>query len=227
MSAKKNRKSKHTPGLAPISKISNDPLSELRTLFTNIRTPSFNKFKEIIEQEYPILGGDIRISILYFKWPDFYPLENTLYSVISNYKKLPQKLAFLKSIRSQVKKVNTYINIAKESFPETKQSRYQKSKTLYYEESLKKVYKETKAFCAQLNQYYLPSIHPFEAWTDDLLKFFESPEPLDKLKKGFQLNSLIWRIRLKLLQIPKSIRLSFLYKFYIVETSAIILQDAA
>ncbi len=93
------------------------------------------------------------------------------------------KLGFLKSIRSQVKKVNTYINIAKESFPETKQSRYQKRKTLYYEESLKKVYKETKAFCAQLNQYYLPSIHPFEAWTDDLLKFFESPEPLDKLKK--------------------------------------------
>lgn len=123
---KKNRKSKHTPGPAPISRISNDPLSELRTIFTNIRASSFNEFKEMIEQEDPIVGGDIRISVLYSKWPDFYHPENTLHCVISNYKKLPQKLAFLKSIRSQVKKVNTYINIAKESFPETKKIYLQK-----------------------------------------------------------------------------------------------------
>ncbi len=69
MSAKRNRKSKHTPGPALISKISDDPLSKLRTIFTNIRAPSFNKFKQMIEQEDPIAGGDIPTSILYYKCP--------------------------------------------------------------------------------------------------------------------------------------------------------------
>ncbi len=82
-------------------------------------------------------------------------------------------------------------------------------KSLYKTSPDKQTMPGRKTIVRTKNKFYVKdSIHPFEAWTDDLLKFFESPEPLDKLKK---------RLSVELANLPDSIKAITNPKKYPVE----------
>lgn len=132
-------------------------LSALKAACCNIRLPDFLDFKKMVEKEDPVLEDGISISSLYYDWPEFYNLNNTISMAIEAFSECPIEAPQLPALQLEYKEIFQHINQLKEFIPERgAETESINVDTAFYDNQLNTVYSYLRSFIIDLKEIYLP-----------------------------------------------------------------------
>jgi len=132
-------------------------LLALKAACCNIRLLDFLDFKKMVEKEDPVLEDGISISSLYYDWPEFYNLNNTISIAIAAFSKCPIEAPQLPVLQLEYKEIFQHINQLKEFIPEWGAGTESINvDTAFYDNQLNTVYSYLRSFIIDLKETYLP-----------------------------------------------------------------------